>query len=462
MNIKLPSRYEDLDESYRGKLIPNQPLITLIDRAYKSMRINGGIRFVPIYGMSGIGKSCATRELSTHMPDVKTILLFREEIESKEKLLARISRERQLCPKKVLVTIIDQYEESVQGKEKIPSQFIEHISLLDRDELKGELVIFVWLTTSKQFQKQLADATSRNSRILIDGEFEIKGPDRKEWPDIVEETFSFHNEGIPLADYGIIHDDIKAMARSKDSLGKAIEEVGVSLYDHLDSLENLSEYQIIILWPVADATRSQRVVQFAKARSGYQLNWDTWYAHLNEDDKKTLPLHELNRTRLYFDVRIIPVRAADLHPLCIDLDNENRKISVSPLKRFQKTHFYHVASGTWADYDYAPMRERDSERATKAKIWYESVTTEPTKIGKRIAKILRESGLDSEYEQTLKSEYSKVRADVLVKDSSSEKKIRIIELKAFSSENTMPSAIKEQIKITLRRHAQFAGFLQKQ
>jgi len=70
--------------------------------------------------------------------------------------------------------------------------------------------------------------------------------------------------------------------------------------------------------------------------------------------------------------------------------------------------------------------------------------------------------LDAKHEVSLKTEYSAVRADVFVEASEPENKKRIIELKVFSSENTMPSSIKDQIKITLRRHAQFAGFLQKQ
>lgn len=462
MSVKLPSRYEDLDDSFKGKLIPNQPLIDLINRAYKSMRINGGIRFIPIFGHSGIGKSCATRELGTHMPDVKTFTLMRDEIEYRDALLHRIRRERQLYPGKILVAVIDQYEENVQGKERIPSQFVEHLSLLDRDELKGELVIFIWLTTSTSFQEQLSAATSRNTRILASNAFEITGPNRTDWPDIVEETFSFHNSGTPLADYQLIREDIQEIARSQDSLGTTIQETGVRLFDHLDSLENLSEYQVILLWPVADSTRSQRVAQFAKARSGYQLNWDTWYGQLNDEDRRTLPLHELNRARLYFDIRVVPVRAADLHQLCTDLDDDTRALPGSQLERFEKTHFYHIASGGWGNYAFAPMRERESERADKAKIWYESVTSQPTKLGRRIAKILREIGLNADYEQTLKSEYCTIRADVLVRATQPDRKVRIIELKAFASENTMPSTIKDQIKITLRRHAQFAGFLQRQ
>jgi hypothetical protein len=462
MTIALPSRYEDLAQAFRGKLVPNQNLIALVNRSYKSMTISGGIRFLPIYGKSGVGKSCASHELGTHMPDVKTFVLEREEVESSDRLLARVRAERQITDKKMLVAIIDQYEENVQGKERIPSQFIEHISLLDRKELKNELVMFIWLTTSKEFQEQLVKSTSRNERILANESFEIHGPNKSEWPQIVEETFSFHNSESPLADYGVLPEHINTISRTKETIGSAIEEIGVALAEQLTSLENFSEYQVILIWPVADATRSQRVTQFSKPRTGYRLNWDAWYSQLNVDDRNNLPLHELNRARLYFDVRVVPVRAADLHRLCIDLDNDDKKLSQAHLERFRSTHFFHVLSGNWINYEFAPMRERDSQRADDAKVWYESVTTQPTKLGRRLAKIILSLGINAKHEVTITSEYSSVRADVFVQPPTEPSKKIIIELKAFASENTMPSTIKDQIKITLRRHAQFAGFLQKQ
>lgn len=462
MKISLPARYEDLDQAYRGKLIPNQDLISLVNKSYKSMSISGGIRFLPIYGKSGVGKSCATRELGTHMPDVCTFVLDRDEIESSDKLLARIRFERNATDKKILVAVVDQYEENVQGKEKIPSQFVEHLSLLDRKELSGELVILVWLTTNQEFQSQLVKSTSRNERLLAHRSFEIIGPPKSEWPKIVEETFSFHNSDSPLANYGILVEDIQGIARGVETLGRAILVVGEKLAEHVESLENLSEYQVVLLWPVADSTRSQRIAQFSRARSGYRLNWDAWYNELNDDDKRTLPLHALNRARLYFDVRVVPLRAADLHRLCIDLADEDRSLSEAHLDRFRNTHFFHLVSGNWTNYDYAPMRERESKRADDAKTWYETITSQPTQLGRRLAKILCALGLDANHEVSLKSEYATVRADVFVKVTAPETKKRIVELKVFSSENTMPSSIKDQIKITLRRHAQFAGFLQRQ
>lgn len=462
MHISLPARYEDLDQAYKGKLTPNQDLISLVNKAYKSMTISGGIRFLPIFGQSGVGKSCASRELGTHMPDVSAFVLDRNEIESSEQLLKRVRHERALTDKKVLVAIVDQYEENVQGKERIPSQFVEQLSLLDRKELSGELVIFIWLTTSKEFQSQLVQATSRNERILAHASFEVFGPTKTEWPKIVEETFSFHNSDSPLANYGVLVEDIQKIGRTAPTIGRTIQIVGEQLGEHVGSLENLSEYEVILLWPVADSTRSQRVAQFTRARSGYRLNWDAWYNELNDDDKRTLPLHALNRARLYFDVRLVPLRAADLHRLCIDLENNDRDLSQANLSRFRNTHFFHLVSGNWANYEFAPMRERESERANSAKEWYETITNQPTQLGRRLAKILCGLGLDATYEKTLKSEYSTVRADVFVQPTAPETKKRIIELKVFASENTMPSSIKDQIKVTLRRHAQFAGFLTRQ
>jgi hypothetical protein len=462
MNINLPSRYEDLNEAYRGRLVPNPRLISLITKAAKSMSISGGIRFLPIYGESGSGKSSASRELSTHMPDVNCHTLNRDEIENSDLLRELIKQLHERNKKKVLVFVIDQYEENVKGSESIPTQFIEKLSLLDRGDLRTIPVVFIWLTTSKEFREMLVLATSRNKRILLDPEFNISGPEKGEWPQIVEETFSFHNSDTPLSDFGIIRSDLVEIGHNAATIGESIELIGNKLGESIEGLQNISEYQVIIFWPVSDGLRNQRVLQFSRPREGYRLNWDSWYAELNDDDRRTLPLHEFNRARLYFDFRVIPVRAADLHRLCLDLDDESKTLSPTSLTRFKNTHFFHVVSDNWDSYDYNPVRERESQRSEKARTWYESITTQPTKLGKRLAKILTDCNLNAVHEKAITTNYSTVRADVLVETSNVSKPKKIIELKAFSSENTMPSTIKEQIKITLRRHAQLAGFLQKQ
>lgn len=460
--ISLPSRYEDLDVAYRGRLIPNSNLLALINHASKSMEISGGIRFLPLYGESGAGKTSAVREISTHIPGTFTFLLNREEIENKDELLERIKIEKLYNLDKILIAVVDQYEEGVVGRETIPTQFVEYLSLLDRGDLRTIPIIFIWLTTNKEFQELLIRATSRNRRILLNNTFNIEGPEKEEWPLIIEETFSFHNSQKTLADFGVLEDDLRMVSIESSTIGAAIEQVGYKLATNLEDIDNLSEYQVVLMWPVADSTRNQRVLQFSKPREGYKLNWEAWYRELNEDDKAQLPLRELNRTRLYFDFRIIPVRVADLHRLCLNLKNDNVILPISSLTRFKETHFYHVISDNWQTYNFSPLRERESQRAADARIWYASITENPVDLGRRITRILSECGLNAIHEHEIRSEFSSVRADVFIKKQGVQKNKLIIELKAYSSENTKPSSIKDAIKVTLRRHAQLAGFLQRQ
>jgi hypothetical protein len=148
MIIRLPSRYEDLHEAYRGRLVPNPDLLALVNSSFKSMKIAGGIRFLPVYGESGSGKSCAAREISSHMPQTRVFVLERNEIEDNDALVRRIQRERRSIEEgELLVAVIDQFEEIVASKSDIPSQFVEKISILDRT-LKDTPIIFIWLTTS--------------------------------------------------------------------------------------------------------------------------------------------------------------------------------------------------------------------------------------------------------------------------------------------------------------------------
>ena len=370
MALRLPSRYEDLDVAYHGRLVPDQKLLALVNRAKKSIDMSGGIRFLPLWGQSGAGKSCAAIEISTHMPTVHTFILSREEIESKELLLKRIHHEAQQQKDKFLVAIIDQFEERVIGKERIPTQFIEHISLLDRAELRNIPTLFIWLTTDKSFQAQLQEATSRNRRILLESDFEVTGPNKNNWPTIIKQTFSFHNAEKCLADYGIIDEDILNLSDRAITLGSAIEQVGNLLLKEEPDIQNLSKFQVILVWPVADSLRNTRVLQFSNPKDGYTLNWDFWFSQLNLEDKAHLPLHEYNKTRLYFDFRIIPIRVADLHKLCTNLEEPAPELAKTYINRFQQTHFFHVVSGNWSEYDYNPVRERESKRATEAEAWY--------------------------------------------------------------------------------------------
>lgn len=459
MSLNLPSRYEDLDTAFRGRLKPNQSLLSEVKRAFSAMEISGGIRFLPIFGQSGSGKTSAALEIGTHLPELYVAQLTREAIEDPAKLRPEIDVMLKAAKGKKLVAVVDQYEEMAARKTDIPTNFVEALSLLDRDRSRGDQILFIWLTTSKEFQRELADATTRNRRILLDKTFEIEGLSIDVWPDIIAETFQFHNQEKDLADYEILRSDLQEIADSVATLGEAIEETGQKLANHIGTLQDLSSYTVVMLWPVSDGLRITRVQQFTDPRQGYKLDWNSWYRQLNSEDQAQLPLRALNRARLYFDVRLVPIAVADLHPLCKNLDVSDVRLGSSYLERFKNTHFYSIVAGKWNADSYAPLRERESKRAAEAREWYPCVTNQPTQLGRRIAKCLRDLGLSADHEQTIQSPHGRIRADILVDRSPITPPNVIVELKAFSAENTMPSTIAAAVLTTLRRHAQFAGFV---
>ncbi len=218
MSIRLPSRYEDLDTAFRGRLKPNQPLIEKVKQAFVSMDVSGGIRFLPIFGKSGSGKTSAALEVGTHLPDLYVSQLPREAVEDPAYLKQAIENMRRLAKGRRLVAVIDQFEEVSVQRTAIPSNFVETLSLLDRSDLRNEKILFIWLTTSREFQNELAAATTRNKRILIDGTFEIEGILKNDWPSIIEETFQFHNQDKTLSDYQILEIDITELSETKKQL----------------------------------------------------------------------------------------------------------------------------------------------------------------------------------------------------------------------------------------------------
>ncbi|MFE7197577.1 hypothetical protein [Microbacterium oxydans] len=424
------------------------------------MSVSGGNRFLPIFGLSGSGKSSAARELASHLEGVKVLELSRDAIASKDLLLASIEEAWGVRNHPdVIVAIVDQYEETVAETASIPGEFVERISLMDRNELRERPVIFLWLTTSSDFQASLAAATQRNRRMLIDADFALEGPDRAGWAEIIEETFEFHNGGKALADEGILRGDIDEIADASETIGETMLKVGRELGSSLPGLHDLSQYQVLMLWPVADAVGITRIHQFTHPRDGYRLNWNSFWRDLTNFDKSTLPLGAYNRARLHFDVRLVPIAVADLHQLGADLAAFEPSISRSYLERLQGTHFYSLLTEAWDEDSFTPMRERASQRADRAREWYATVTGDPVGIGRRLAHALRLSGLTARHEVDLQSENGAVRADVFVEREESEQPLVIVELKAYSQANTMPSTIRDQIKTTLRRHAQFAGFM---
>lgn len=462
MSLRLPSRYEDLDTAFRGRLKPNHSLLSLVKQAFASMEIGGGIRFLPVFGKSGSGKTSAALEIGTHLPELFVQLLPRSAIEEPAKLDEALIRMQKDARGRKIVAVIDQYEEVAAQKTAVPSSFVETLSIIDRDKDKIRDALFVWLTTSRDFQRDLVLATSRNRRILVTDDFEIQSVEKSEWPQIIEETFQFHNQEKTLSDYEILIKDIEEISFEEQTIGSTIEAVGGRLSIYVSTLHDLSTYTVVMLWPVTDGLRISRVQQFSDTRQGYKLDWNAWYRQLNVEDQQQLPVKEYNRARLYFDIRLVPIAAADLFPLCRDLDNVDFEPGRSYLERLENTHFYSIVSGKWNPDSYSPLRERESKRADEARDWYATVTNQPTQLGRRIAKCLNLLGLSAAHEQQVASSYSKVRADVLIDRAPIAPPNVIVELKAFAPENTMPSTICQSVATTLKRHAQFAGFLQRQ
>lgn len=457
----LPSRYEDLDPGFRGRLRANTDLITLVSAELRKKKITGGISFLPIFGASGSGKTSATMELGTHLPDLHVFQLSPTQIESKSAILDAVKDARLDADGRPIVAVVDQYEEAVATKLELPTSFVESLSLLDRNELKSGGVVFIWLTTSEEFQQLLVKATSRNSRILSCENFEIKGPEKSEWVEIILETFAAHNSDAPLADYDILPGDIQEIVKRKPTLGDTIEAVADKLAESIPNFQNLAEYRVCMLWPVTDGARINLIHQFTEPKQGYKVNFDAWYRSLNHQDQKTLPFHAFNRARLYFDLRLIPIAAADLQPICKDIDQDDFVIYNSYKDRIKSTHLFAIVSGDWDSKNYAPLRERKSSRADAARIWYPSVTNSPSRIGRRLAQCFTEMGIPSQHEKSIQTRHSTVISDVLCEAPFDGERKTILELKAYAPENTMPSTIANQIRVTLRRHAQLAGFLEK-
>lgn len=459
MSIELPSRYEDLRPEFRAQLRPNRSLIEQVKSAHKKMRMNKGVRFLPIFGVSGAGKTSAALELGTHLPDIQVFLLPRDVIDGTVPLEASLPT----TSASLIVAVVDQYEEAVARREDVPTRFIEALSHLDRAGFPTP-VLFLWLTTSRDFQKELAEATTRNSRLLVSESFELEPLARASWPDVIEETFEFHNEGRELADFQVLRSDIVLTSDSAPSLGTAIEQLG----DHFDDegLQDISDYQVVMIWPVTDGQRLANVRNFTNPRLGYRLDWNAFYRALNSADQQQLPLDAYNKARLYFDVRLIPMQAADLHEICMNLSNPDVAPAKSYVQGFSKTHFYGVVGDTWDPDSYRPMKDHGNStstplRSTRAKKWYSTATSKPTLLGRRIASCLSQLGLEAKAETAIVTPHARVVADVLASRPTGERKNVIVELKAFSPEGTYPSSIAMQIRGTLKKHAELAGYLQR-
>jgi len=148
VSVRLPSRYEDLDPQFRRRLRPVPELNSLVNEAFARMRTSGGIRFLPIFGKSGCGKTCAACELGTHIPSSRVEMLTGEQLElPQEDLASVLSRQMDLLtPQELFIWVVDQYEEKVPAKAAVPAQFVERLSLLDRGKFREQPMLFIWLT----------------------------------------------------------------------------------------------------------------------------------------------------------------------------------------------------------------------------------------------------------------------------------------------------------------------------
>lgn len=453
--VFIPSRYEDLSSEFRERLKPVPELLELVNEAFTSISTSGGIRFLPIFGESGSGKSCATLEIASHMPNCRVRTVPSDLIVNSRNLEDHIKlNQRGLNASNLLILVIDQYEEQVASRGPIPSQFVERLSLVDRGPLRHIPTLFIWLTTSLDFQRELIRATTRNRRIVVRDDFKLEGPHREEWPDIIEETFQFHNTNQSLADYDILIEDLFTVSIECETLGAAIESIGGKVGQFDQRLINLSEYAVIMLWPVTNNHRTALVNAFSDTRNGYKLDWSAWFKSLNHDDKLRYPLHQLNRTRLYFDFRLIPIPAASIFNLCKTLETDQTQFQRTHLLTFTQTHFYSVVSGAWNPERYTPIQIGQSRRATEAETWYKTVTTSPTRLGKRLSRVLQSLGHDARYEHDIESQHGIIRPDIYIEAT---RKL-LIELKVYSPYNTINSRINSAIGTTLKKYARFSGF----
>ncbi len=461
-DVDLPSRYEDLRPEFRAQLRPNRSMIDEVKTAYQRMQISGGVRFLPVFGLSGAGKTSAARELATHLPGVEVHVLPADAVEGSADLKLALPR----TTADMIIAVVDQFEEGVARREDIPTRFVEALSRLDRSR-PDTPVLFLWLTTSREFQAELAAATSRNTRLLARADFELAALPRSDWPDVIQETFEFHNEGSELADFQVLRPRLEEVSRTAPTLGAAIEYTGDRF--GTEGLQDLSEYQVIMLWPVTDGQRLANVRNFTNPRAGYRLDWNAFYRALNTNDQQQLPLDAYNKARLYFDVRLVPIQAADLQEVCQDLTEPNRPPAKSYLESFSNTHLFGLVNDTWNPDAYRPMKDHGetSQRARTARTWYPTVNGKPTVLGHRLAACFTALDLPASAETEVRTPHSRVVADVHVRralesrPASGDRRQVILELKAYAPTATTPSVIAGQIRSTLKKHAQLAGYLQR-
>ncbi len=457
----LPSRWEDLQPEFRPNLRPDPALLELVKRQHASMQVTKGIRFLPIYGESGAGKTCAAMQLATHLPSVNVQLLDRSLIDSEDpQALVKFieSTNHLFSPLELAIYVVDQYEESVAQKGNIPTRFVERLSALDRSGAPPKPILFLWLTTSAAFRDELVAATSRNQRILAKRDFSITGPPRPDWSNIISSTFEFHNGGKILADCQIMPADLARECDEATTIGDAIKRIGDRLSDQLPRLGDISDYRLIQVWPVADGQSIERVQHFANPVPGYTLNWSAFEQRLVEEDRNSDTLAGLNKARLYFDMRVVPLPISYLQPICRSLDDPAYVVPKTSTDRWQTVHLHRLVAGTWADTAFGPLKERDAEK-TAVNRWYADIPAQQALVCQRLAALYSQLGFTADAQREIKTASSRVLADVGVDRPTSAERTSLLELKVFAANRITPATVRDQIKSTLRKYAVLAGFI---
>lgn len=457
----LPSRWEDLQPEFRPNLRPDPALLDLVKRQHASMQVTKGIRFLPIYGESGAGKTCAAMQLATHLPNIDVQRLDRSLIESEDpQALVKFinSTSHLFSPIELVIYVVDQYEESVAQKGNIPTRFLDQLSALDRSGKIPKPVLFLWLTTSLDFQSELVGATSRNRRILASNDFAITGPARENWPNIISSTFEFHNGGKILADCQIMLADLARECESATTIGDAIKRIGDELSDELPRLVDISDYRVIQVWPVADGQSIERVQHFASPVQGYTLNWSAFEQRLVEADRSSDTLAGLNKARLYFDMRVVPLPISYLMQICTSLADSEYVLPKTSLDLWERMHLHRLVAETWTDTGFGPLKEREAEK-TKVNKWYENIPNQQAAVCRRLAALYRQLDRTAVAPREIITDSSKVQADVGVERSEGVERTSLLELKVFAADRITPATVRDQIKSTLRKYAALAGFV---
>lgn len=454
---RLPSRFENLDPRFHVHLIPDRPLLNVTRSTIAAMHVAGGVRLLPVYGASGSGKTSAAMQLRSLSTEFQVFALEHDLI-SQGGLAQAVKREQNRRPgERACVGIIDQYEESVGDRNELVARFVGQLTSLDRSEIVQRPTLILWLTPSKEFQAALVEsAREKNARLVSVDDFILQGPPRAEWAGIIDRTFEFHNAGMSLADVGFVRPQLDDAVDKSDTLGESINRVGEQLVTAFPVSNDLEQYRVIILWPVADTLSLSRVISLSDAREGYSFNWNKWYWELNLRDRAQLPHEALNLTRILVDLRVVPLPVGQMHPSFINLDAPHPALSAGALAPLARSHLAQIVQDRWDPSTYRPMAITSSDTALRAMRWYETVRRRPTDLGQRLALCLRQLGLDAQYESTIDSDFSVVRADVRVRKHP---RSDLIELKAFAPRSTNGSNIRYQIRATLRKYAQLGGLL---